>query len=606
MPCGSAASPIVVMISAFCLPSIEGFAMAETTEIPQLTGAETIAASLRKYGVSTVFSLAGGAHTYLLDAVDRAGIKIIGGRHETATVGAADGYARVTNTLGVACIIEDQGVPSAIAGLASAFHAGTPVVVLNSRLPSGWHDAGTPYDNDKQSMFAAVTKWSRVVPSAARLAEFVDAACRQALSGRPGPVVLTIPRDFYTVKTPRDALLDWPRLDAARPTPNVTDLAAFVTAFTAAKRPLILAGAGVRRSGAVAALRALSAAFNIPVLGKAEGRGVVGEDDARGFAYGYAVPALAEADFVVVLGARLLTHENFGLPPLFAPDAIFARVDISPEELNRARPNTYAFAADAKAFIEAWHEALQQRGFERLPPRAWIHDALAERRASTAALDSDTAGKLHPHQIVAVTNALAPKNTVFVVDGGYPNAWVSLALKVAAEGRFLDLHPLGQMGTGTPLAIGAAAASGAPVILLTGDGSLGYYATSLSEAVRAGLKLIVIVFNDAAWGSEYNSQIHDKIGRDINTRLGALDFGMIGRGLGLRGVRVTALEEFRTALTEALAAPQATVIDAAIDVADALVLHRDAGLRTIGFNEWTPERRRLVKRPKKDREPAAR
>jgi acetolactate synthase-1/2/3 large subunit len=163
---------------------------------PMLSGAEAVCEVLAQHGVGTTFALGGASHTFLLDALERRGVGIVSTRHETGTVAAADGYSRVTGKLGVALIISDQGVPNAITGIATAFHACSPVLVLVARLPTASLEAEAEADHDKQALTESIVKWSRTVPSAERLPEYVDVAARRALTGRPGPTVLVIPQEF--------------------------------------------------------------------------------------------------------------------------------------------------------------------------------------------------------------------------------------------------------------------------------------------------------------------------------------------------------------------------------------------------------------------------
>ncbi|MBT8062233.1 MAG: acetolactate synthase 3 large subunit, partial [Gammaproteobacteria bacterium] len=215
-----------------------------------LTGAGAICQVLANYGVGTTFALGGAAHTFLLDALDRRGVGIISTRHETGTVAAADGYARVTGKLGVALIISDQGVPNAITGIATAFHACSPVLVLVARLPTASLEAEAETDHDKQSLTESIVKWSRTVPSATRLAEYVDVAARRALTGRPGPTLLVIPQEFFRAQVRG---IDVPRarqLQATPPAPSPHAVEQACGLLAEARRPLIIVGAGGARSGA--------------------------------------------------------------------------------------------------------------------------------------------------------------------------------------------------------------------------------------------------------------------------------------------------------------------------------------------------------------------
>ena len=192
----------------------------------EITGGMVISRTLKGMGINSVFSLAGASHTYLLDALDRDDFAIVSNRHETATVAAADGYARVTGKPGVALIISDQGVPNAVSGILTAHEACSPVIVIVARLPTNWIQPQSEVDHDALALVRPITKWARTVHSAERLREYVETAYRQATTGRPGPVVLQVPQEFLaqTVENVED--LDAPVTRAIRPGPAVDAVAA--------------------------------------------------------------------------------------------------------------------------------------------------------------------------------------------------------------------------------------------------------------------------------------------------------------------------------------------------------------------------------------------
>ena len=209
-----------------------------------INGGMVVSRALSRYGIRTVFAVAGASHTFLLDALDHDGFRIVSSRHESGCVSAADGYARITGRLGVALIIADQGTPNAINGIAAAFHACSPVLILIARLPNSWTEAESEYDNAKHPLVGSITKWARTVPAAERLAEYIDAGAKRALGGRCGPVVLQIPQEYLS-----QTLADYGA--AAQPAPQTARPAAYPAAIDAAaellagaERPLLIAGAG--------------------------------------------------------------------------------------------------------------------------------------------------------------------------------------------------------------------------------------------------------------------------------------------------------------------------------------------------------------------------
>jgi acetolactate synthase-1/2/3 large subunit len=539
-----------------------------------------VSRALARYGVRTVFAVAGASHSFLLDALERDGFEIISSRHESGCVGAADGYARITGKPGVALIIADQGTPNAINGIATAFHACSPVLVLIARLPNSWTEAEAEYDSAKHPLVDSITKWARTVPAPERLAEYVDVAAKRALSGRRGPVVLQIPQE-YLQATLADA--GAANLPAPRTTRAVADPAAIATAaelLATARRPLLIVGAGACQGDAGASLRTLVEEFDLPIAGNGLGRGLVAEDWVRSFNWPVMQIAAKDADVVCVIGARLKQRLGYGLPPRFSADAKFVQIDIEAEELSRNRRIDVAIVADAGRACEQLLAALRARrttGAAPSPRAFWVRDALRARfdyldSLVRTPLPNDT---IHPLVLGRAIAQLAPADTIFVGDGADIQTWMYGALQVRQAPGFLDHYPMGAMGTGTPLAVGAAAAArelstkkSRCVVLTTGDGSFGFYPAELHAAARAGLKIVCIIGNDGVWGTEWHGQMK-ALSRPVNTELGYLDYEKVAEGFGCRGERVTRRSELEAALQRAFAHDGPSVLNVIID--------RDAG-----------------------------
>jgi acetolactate synthase-1/2/3 large subunit len=558
-----------------------------------LTGGMVVSRTLSRYGSRTVFSLAGASHTHLLDALDRDGFTIIGGRHETGTIGAADGYARITGRLGIALVIADQGMPNAIMGLATAFHAASPVLVLVARLPDSWTEADAETDNLKLELAAPVVKWSRTVPSPERLAEYVDVACRRALSGRPGPVLLQLPQEFMAaaVKDPGAAVLPPPVISRPEPDPQHVRQAAELIA--AAERPLVICGAGATRGRAGPGLKRLHQEFDLVIAGNGLGRGLVPEDWERSFNWPMAQIAARHADVVLVVGARLKQRLGYGLPPRFSAAAKFIQVDVEAEELGRNRRIDVPVVADAGRFCGRLADALAEMGYKGPPKRVWLREALHERIKYLLAIASADSDPIHPLRLGrAIMERLAPDDIV-VGDGADVQNWMYGALRIRRAPGFLDHYPLGGMGIGTPLAVGAAAAARElaaagdiprRVVLVTGDGSIGFYPAELHAAAMAGLPLVTVVCNDGAWGTELHGQ-RKAIGRAVNTELGCLPYERLGEAFGGQGFRVERTTELGPALDAAFACTVPSIVNVLVDREAGAALKTDPRAALIMFDD---------------------
>ena len=535
-----------------------------------MNGAQAIAALMVAQGVGSVFSLAGASHSYLLDALDRAGVAILSTRHESGAVGCADGYARVfadqrPERVGVALIVRDQGLANAIGGLAVAFAAGSPVVVLVAAPPSGTAEAAASLDHEQLALVAPVVKWARTVPGPERLVDFVRTAIRRALDGRPGPVVLVIPQDQFQAEVGEVTPQAYAR-PIALPEPAALDQAASI--LSAARRPLAVAGLGAHRGQAGAALRAL-AARGVPVLGNGVGRGFVAEDHRAGFSWPYAQHAAGLADCVVVVGEMLTQRLGFGLPPRFATDARFIQIDADSAAFDRNRRSDCALLGEPGPTLEA----LLARSSDAWDG-AWLGEALAEKAAFLAKRAAQPGPAIHP---LALGQALAPHlgpQTLLVGDGADIQNWMYGALRVQRPGGFMDHYPLGAMGSGTALAVGAAAAlaeracsSGGPApttLLVTGDGSIGFHPAELHAAALAGLDLKVVVGNDAAWGTEAHGQVQ-ALGRTINTELGCLPYARLAEAFGLAGSTCDDLAGLPHAVAQLMAMNGPALLDVRLD-----------------------------------------
>lgn len=570
-----------------------------------LTGGMVVSQALGRYGVRSVFALAGASHTYLLDALQQDGWQIYSHRHESGCVSAADGYARVTGQLGIALIIADQGMPNAINGIATAFQAGSPVLILVARLPNSWTEAESEYDNLKQPLVSSISKWARTVPSANRLAEYVDTAAKRALSGRPGPVVLQIPQEYLGETVAPETSLSARPAPASRPAPDAGAIREAAQRLYRAKTPLLITGAGATQSDAAEIIARLAKDFSLPIAGNSLGRGLVAENFVTSFNWPYMQYVAHQADVVCVLGSRLKQRLGYGLPPRFARDATFIQVDIEAEELSRNRRVEIPIVADVRLACEALYRELEAlraadpTHADSINPARhnWVYQALAPRRQALDALRASVkpaAGTLHTLQLGDRLAAKLPDDAIVVGDGADIQNWMYASLAVKRNPGFMDHYPMGAMGVGTPLSVGAAAAAKEisqtrtknlrQVVLVTGDGAFGFYPAELHAAALAGLKLIVIIGNDGAWGTELHGQLAI-LGRSVNTELQHLPYEKVAEGFGCRGEAVTELAQLDSALERAFTADGPYLLNVHIDRHAGALLKTEPLVRMILFDD---------------------
>jgi acetolactate synthase-1/2/3 large subunit len=559
----------------------------------RLNGGQVIARVIARHGIRTAFCLAGTAHTPLLFALEDEKIRVISGRHENGTVAGADGYARVSGKCGIAMIKGDQGLPNAVSGIMTAQLACSPVVVLVSETPRNMQETEGEDDNDGLDLIKDRCKWAKSVHQADRLQEYVETAIQQATSGRPGVAVLGIPQQFES------AAMDYAERAGAtlRPAPPAPDADAVMRAadlLANARRPLVLAGTGAALSGAGPALRALSAAFDWPVFGSNLGRGLVPEDMAHGFAWPLAQPAAKDADVVLIVGIRMGQRMGYGLAPRFSADAKFIQIDIDAGGIGRNRAVDVPMVADAAVGVAAIHRALAARGMKKLGAPAWVLEALKVRLARIEELGRDPSAPIHPYRMARDLMQVMPPDAIYVGDGADIQNWMHAILRIRSDRAFMDHYPLGSMGIGTPLAVGAAAAAREiaettntplrPVVLVTGDGSFGFYCAELCGAALAGLKIVVLISNDGLWGTEQHGQMK-VFGRASNCQLGQWDYHLIGATFGLKGEKIAKADDILPALTRAFAADTSTVLNVLTDPAAGIVRKTDPRVQTVAFDD---------------------
>ena len=330
-----------------------------------------------------------------------------------------------------------------------------------------------------------------------------------------------------------------------------------------------------------------------PVFGHALGRGLVAEDMSVGFPWALAQVAAKQADVVLAAGVRLTQRLGFGMAPRFAPDAAFIQIDIEPGELGRNRTIDLPIQADAGRTLLQIADRLEARDVAKRSA-AWVREALSARLNRIEELGREEGGAVHPYRIGRELMAILPPDAIFVADGADVYNWMSGVIQIRTERGYLDHYPLGSMGIGTPLALGAAAGAreiaeatgGAPrpVVLVTGDGSFGFYPGELNSACLAGLKIVCVISNDGSWGTERNALL-TKLGTTVNCVLGQLDYHLVGEGFGCLGEKVTKPSEIAGALRRAFDAERSCVLNILTDPNAGLARKGDPRLQMVTFED---------------------
>ncbi|NKB45713.1 MAG: hypothetical protein GKS03_15690, partial [Alphaproteobacteria bacterium] len=360
--------------------------------------------------------------------------------------------------------------------------------------------------------------------------------------------------------------LDKPAAPPPRPAPTVNDVTGAVELLQDAKRPLIIAGSGASRSGAGAALRELTD-LGIPVATHNLGRGLVPENDHTGWGWPLAQFAAHEADLVIWAGARMAKKFGYGLSPRFPPPVKMIQIDLEAEEIGRNRMVELGLVADCRTALTAILSKLKTRSRPTYDP-SWVRQSLQE-RLDVIEQSGHEEDHIHPLRLARAVNARLPKDAIFIQDGAsiLVRSWA--VTRYGSEGGYMDTMPLGSMGMGTSLALGAvagakevAAETGEPerkVVMVTGDGAFGFYCAELDSATKADLPFLCVISNNGGWGNEIHTQPH-QVGRTINAHFADTRYDTVAQGFGAEGFRVETVDGLDSTLDKAFKINDKTVV----------------------------------------------
>ncbi len=535
-----------------------------------LPGGRLVARMLAKEGVKTVFTLSGLHVAPIYAGCVEEGIRIVDTRHEQAAAHAADAWARLTRGAGVAIVTAGPGVTDAVTGVANAFAANSPLVLLGGAAPTFNQGRGSLQEMPQVPIFSSITKWADRIPSPDLVPSFLAKAFRVARSGRPGPVFLEIPWDVLS--NGADAALAEAqtgyRTDARLPG-DPAKLEEAVALLARAERPAIVGGSSIWWDGAVEALERFATRSGIPVYLNGMGRGCLPPDHPSSFHLSRK-DALSGSDVVLVVGTPLDFRMGYGTEPTFAPGARVIQVDVDPSEIGRNRPIDVGIVADARSALEAFAGAGKLSGSGAAASwRKVLRQKEEERALRQRSFEESDQRPIHHFRLARAIETVASRagDPTYVGDGGNVVAVAAKVLRVPRPGRWLDPGPLGTLGVGAPFAIAAKLlAPERPVCVVQGDGSFGLNGMDFETAVRFRLPMVVVVGNDAAWGQILVPQraMYGE-GHAVATRLAPTRYDRVVEALGGKGEHVEDPKDLVPALERAFASGTVYCVDVAID-----------------------------------------
>lgn len=513
-------------------------------EMPR--GADLLVQLLEEDGVDVVFGLPGGAISPVHDALLDSRLRAITTRHESGAMFAAAAYARATGKLGVVAVTSGPGVLNAMTGLASAWCDGVPLLLLVGEVPRAAHGKGVLQDGSAHGlqiveMARHVSKLAVEVPRASNLPHLIRRAIATAHSGRKGPVVLTLPMDVTTARVQRPRSAGAVAIASELPADIVDDVAQLLAS---ARRPLLLAGNGVRAGDGPAQLRAVAEHFACPVACTPKGKGVFPENHPLALGVlglGGHPSALAYLtagiDVVVAIGTSLGDLSTNGFAPQLQAAAL-VHVDIDARQIGKSYTPTHAIVAAADEFLRA--VAARDTHHLRIPP----HDSGVARHALAA---SDRSDRIGAHEALAEIQKIVPTDTIYTVDSGDHFLFAVHYLETTLPDQFLVMTGLGSMGQSIGAAIGAQLAHpGRMVAAICGDGCFAMNAFEIATAVAEQLPIRVFVFNDERLGMVETGH-RTVYGRQPAYPTTPLDVCAVAAGLGATAIRVGSLAELAAA-----------------------------------------------------------
>ena len=528
-------------------------------------GGRLAAKALKAAGVECVFTLSGGHVMGIYDGCLDEGIKVVDVRHEQAATHAADAWARLNpGRVGVAILTAGPGVTDGVTGVANAWRANSPILVIGGQGPFNNLRRGSLQEMDHVSLMRPITKWADTCYETSRIGEFIELGVRHALSGVPGPAFLEIPMDVLHSPLDVEAIAlprfrDY-RVAATAPSASIDEA---VDIIRGAVRPMVMAGTSLKWSEGGPALQRFAEATALPVFTNGMGRGQLAMSHPQFFNRSRK-EALAQADVVILAGTPLDFRMKYGAS--IPVDAKIVQLDLDDTLIGQNRSADVGLVGNLGANLDALRQAIERTGALDFSTHSAQLRAVETREEETLAgqLDSDEV-PIDPMRLCrAIADFVATDDEMIVIgDGGDIVAQASKVIKVPDHGTWMDPGPLGTLGVGMPFALAAQLSHpGKRVLVVYGDGAFGLNGFEFDTAVRFGLPIVGIVGNDAAWGQMMRPQaMIYGADRLVATELSYTRYDKVVEALGGHGEHVTDPGDIRPALERAFASGKPALVN---------------------------------------------
>lgn len=538
----------------------------------EMIGAKALILALEKEGVDIVFGLPGGANLPIYDALVEANFRHILVRHEQSAAHMADGYARIKRKAGVCFATSGPGATNLITGIATAHADSSPMIAVTGQVPTAMIGKDAFQETDIIGVANPCTKYAFQPRSPNEVPETIKKAFYIAESGRPGPVLIDIPKDVQQ----GSADMCFPEFIKVRGYSPVIDadlsqLGRAVEILYNAERPIIMAGGGVILSGAFSELQALAEILMAPVVTTFKGKGSFPENHALAMGpigmHGHAEAnkMILEADCILAVGARF-SDRSVGRYDEFGRGMNIIHLDVDPAEIGKNKSVDVAVVGDVKSSLRTLVKMLSKAVVKRDENTLWLkrRKELIDHYAEAI---KDYPRDLTARKALKKLREILPADSIVTTEVGQCQMWASLHFDVISPGTFFSSTGLGTMGFGFPASIGAKAArSDVHVVDIAGDASFNMTENSLAVSVLDQLPVIVFLMNNYMLGmvAQWQRTFYNRRYMGVHQH-SCPDYAKIAQAYGAQGIKAQSLSELELAVRAALKSEIATVIDITID-----------------------------------------
>ena len=538
----------------------------------EMTGAEALIKALIDEKVEGVFGLPGGANLPIYDTLHDSEIRHILARHEQCAAHMADGYARASRKPGVCFATSGPGATNLITGLATAFADSSPMIAITGQVATNMIGKDAFQECDTIGIATPVTKYTYQPLTSAEVPQMIKNSFYIATSGRPGPVLIDIPKNAQTDKMDI-TFLKKVNLRKANPiiTPDITMVNKAAELLLKAERPMIMTGGGIIISGAFKELQAVAEFLMSPVVSTFKGKGGFSETHYLSLGpigmHGHieANKLVLEADVLLAAGARF-SDRSVGKWDTFGNEMKIIHADIDPSEIGKNKDVDIGLIGDIKNTLKLLLSSLEQKAKSKNEDYPWIKH-VKEIKDIWRNKPLPAPREITGPRLLKKMREILPAACLYTTEVGQHQMWASLHFDVIEPGTFFTSTGLGTMGWGLPAAVGAKfARQDLPVIDIAGDGSVQMTESALATSVTEDLPVITVIFNNGMLGmvAQWQRLFYERkyIGVELK---GIPDYVKIAEAYGAEGIRAQSMNEFENALKSALNSNITTIIDVPIN-----------------------------------------